>query len=41
MISRSQPEEFDIVNLGGGTGATLAAWTFAGEGWRVAIIGRK
>jgi pyruvate/2-oxoglutarate dehydrogenase complex dihydrolipoamide dehydrogenase (E3) component len=35
------PEEFDIVILGGGTGATLAAWTFAGEGKRVAIIDRK
>ncbi len=40
-ISKTQPEEFDIVILGGGTGATLAAWTFAGEGNRVAIIDRK
>ena len=40
-LKKSQPEEFDIVILGGGTGATLAAWTFAGEGKRVAIIDRK
>ena len=40
-LGKSQPEEFDIVILGGGAGATLAAWTFAGEGKRVAIIDRK
>ena len=40
-VSKTQPEEFDIVILGGGTGATLAAWTFASEGNRVAIIDRK
>lgn len=34
-------EEFDLVILGGGTGSTLAAWTFAGEGKRVAVIDRK
>jgi pyruvate/2-oxoglutarate dehydrogenase complex dihydrolipoamide dehydrogenase (E3) component len=34
-------EEFDLVILGDGTGATLAAWTFAGEGRRVAVIERK
>jgi hypothetical protein len=28
------PEEFDLVILGGGTGSTIAAWTFAGEGKR-------
>src|SRR5262245_60198871 len=36
-----QPEEFDLVILGGGTGSTLAAWTFAGEGQRVAVIDRR
>jgi pyruvate/2-oxoglutarate dehydrogenase complex dihydrolipoamide dehydrogenase (E3) component len=36
-----QPEEFDMVILGGGTGSTVAAWTFAGEGKRVAVIDRK
>ncbi len=29
---KKQPEEFDLVILGGGTGSTVAAWTFAGEG---------
>ncbi len=36
-----QPEEFDVVILGGGTGSTVAAWTFAGEGKRVAVVDRK
>ena len=27
--------------LGGGTGSTIAAWTFAGQGQRVAVIERK
>jgi pyruvate/2-oxoglutarate dehydrogenase complex dihydrolipoamide dehydrogenase (E3) component len=40
-VSETQPEEFDIVILGGGTGATLASWTLAAEGKRVAIIDRK
>jgi pyruvate/2-oxoglutarate dehydrogenase complex dihydrolipoamide dehydrogenase (E3) component len=34
-------EEFDLVILGGGTGATVAAWTFAGEGKKVAVVERK
>ncbi len=34
-------EEYDLVILGDGTGSTLAAWTFAGEGKRVAVIERK
>jgi pyruvate/2-oxoglutarate dehydrogenase complex dihydrolipoamide dehydrogenase (E3) component len=38
---KAQPEEFDLVILGGGTGSTLAAWTFAGEGKRVAVVDRK
>jgi pyruvate/2-oxoglutarate dehydrogenase complex dihydrolipoamide dehydrogenase (E3) component len=29
------------VILGGGTGSTVAAWTFAGEGNRVAVVDRK
>ncbi len=36
-----QPDEYDLVILGGGTGSTIAAWTFAGEGKRVAVIDRK
>ncbi len=34
-------EEYDLVILGGGTGATVAAWTFANKGQRVAVIERK
>lgn len=34
-------EEFDLVILGGGTGSTIAAWTFAAEGKRVAVVDRK
>ena len=34
-------EEYDVVILGGGTGGTVAAWTFASEGQRVAVIERK
>jgi pyruvate/2-oxoglutarate dehydrogenase complex dihydrolipoamide dehydrogenase (E3) component len=34
-------EEYDLVILGGGTGSTVAAWTFASEGQRVAVIERK
>jgi pyruvate/2-oxoglutarate dehydrogenase complex dihydrolipoamide dehydrogenase (E3) component len=37
----TQPEEFDLVILGGGTGSTIAAWTFAGERKRVAVVDRK
>jgi pyruvate/2-oxoglutarate dehydrogenase complex dihydrolipoamide dehydrogenase (E3) component len=37
----TQPEEFDLVILGGGTGSTIAAWTFASEGKRVAVVDRK
>jgi pyruvate/2-oxoglutarate dehydrogenase complex dihydrolipoamide dehydrogenase (E3) component len=36
-----QVEDLDLVILGGGTGSTIAAWTFAGEGKRVAAIDRK
>src|ERR1700719_1185996 len=38
---RTQPEDFDLVILGGGTGSTIAAWTFAGEGKQVAVVERK
>jgi len=38
---KTQPEGFDLVFLGGGTGSTVAAWTFAAEGKRVAVIDRK
>ena len=38
---KTEPEEYDLVILGGGTGSTVAAWTFASEGKRVAVIDRK
>jgi pyruvate/2-oxoglutarate dehydrogenase complex dihydrolipoamide dehydrogenase (E3) component len=34
-------EDYDLIILGGGTGSTIAAWTFAGQGQRVAVIERK
>ena len=41
-LSKDSPaENFDLVILGGGTGPTLAAWTFAGQGKRVAVIERN
>jgi pyruvate/2-oxoglutarate dehydrogenase complex dihydrolipoamide dehydrogenase (E3) component len=41
VLEKTQLEEFDLVILGGGTGSTIAAWTFAGQGQRVAVIERK
>ena len=35
-FKKAQPDEFDVLILGGGTGSTIAAWTFAGQGQRVA-----
>jgi pyruvate/2-oxoglutarate dehydrogenase complex dihydrolipoamide dehydrogenase (E3) component len=40
-ISTISAEDYDLVILGGGTGSTLAAWTFASQGQRVAVIERK
>src|SRR6266542_5103851 len=41
VLQKTQPEAFDLVMLGGGTGSTIAAWTFAGQGQRVAVFERK
>jgi pyruvate/2-oxoglutarate dehydrogenase complex dihydrolipoamide dehydrogenase (E3) component len=41
VLETTQPEEYDLVILGDGTGSTLAAWTFASQGQRVAVIERK
>jgi pyruvate/2-oxoglutarate dehydrogenase complex dihydrolipoamide dehydrogenase (E3) component len=41
VLEKTQPEEFDLVILGGGTGSTVAAWTLAGEGRKVAVVERK
>src|SRR5262245_46128692 len=40
-VRKIYPEDYDLVILGGGTGSTLAAWTFASEGKRVGVIERK
>jgi len=40
-VRKTEPEDYDLVILGGGTGSTLAAWTFAAEGKRVALVDRK
>lgn len=40
-IRKTHPEDYDLVILGGGTGSTVAAWTFASEGKHVAVIDRK
>jgi pyruvate/2-oxoglutarate dehydrogenase complex dihydrolipoamide dehydrogenase (E3) component len=37
----SSAQTYDVVILGGGTGSTVAAWTFASQGQRVAVIERK
>lgn len=41
MSTEMTVEEYDVVILGGGTGGTVAAWTFASERQRVAVIERK
>ena len=41
MSAVGQPEEYDLVILGSGTGAKLLAWTFAARGQRVAAIERQ
>ena len=41
MNTRANVEEYDLVILGGGTGGTVAAWTFATQGQRVAVIERR
>ena len=38
---KTVPEEYDLVILGSGVGTKLAAWTFAAQGQRVAVIERK
>lgn len=41
MNNMGQPEDYDLVILGSGTGTKLLAWTFAGRGQRVVTIERK
>ncbi len=40
-VNKADPEEYDLVILGGGTGSTLTAWNIASQGKRVAVIDRK
>ena len=41
VSTKAGVEEYDLVILGGGPGGTVAAWTFAAQGQRVAVIERK
>ena len=41
VLKKTQPEQYDLVILGDGTGSTLAAWAFASEGKRVAVVEQK
>jgi pyruvate/2-oxoglutarate dehydrogenase complex dihydrolipoamide dehydrogenase (E3) component len=41
METQVQPEAYDLLILGSGAGSKLLAWTFAGEGQRVAVVERK
>src|SRR5499426_4260662 len=38
---QTDSEAYDLVILGGGTGSTIAAWRFAKQGQRVAVIERQ
>jgi pyruvate/2-oxoglutarate dehydrogenase complex dihydrolipoamide dehydrogenase (E3) component len=41
LARTDSPEEYDLVILGSGAGGKLAAWTYAQQGHRVAVIERK
>jgi len=41
LPKKTDPEEYDLVVLGSGTGSKIAAWTTAQQGKRVALIERK
>ena len=41
LFEKTNLEEYDLVVLGSGTGSKIAAWTFAEQGKRVALIERK
>jgi pyruvate/2-oxoglutarate dehydrogenase complex dihydrolipoamide dehydrogenase (E3) component len=41
LPKKTDPEEYDLVVLGSGTGSKVAAWTTAEQGRRVALIERK
>src|SRR5262245_31717057 len=41
LQKKTDPEEYDLVVLGSGTGSKVAAWTTAQQGKRVALVERK
>jgi pyruvate/2-oxoglutarate dehydrogenase complex dihydrolipoamide dehydrogenase (E3) component len=41
MPTQGQPEIYDLLILGSGAGSKLLAWTFAGQGQRVAVVERR
>ena len=41
MSTRTDVEHYDLVILGGGTVGTVAAWTFAAQGQRVAVVAKR
>src|SRR5271163_4026451 len=41
MEFQTQPEAYDLLILGSGAGSKLLAWTFAGQGQKVAVVERK
>jgi pyruvate/2-oxoglutarate dehydrogenase complex dihydrolipoamide dehydrogenase (E3) component len=41
MDLQMQPEVYDLLILGSGAGSKLLAWTFAGQGQRVAVVERR
>src|SRR5215470_13670792 len=41
VLKNTDPQEYDLVVLGSGTGSKVAAWTTAEQGKRVALIERK
>lgn len=41
MSAQKQAEVYDLLILGSGAGSKLLAWTFAGQGQRVAVVERK
>jgi choline dehydrogenase-like flavoprotein len=36
--AQTEPENYDLVILGGSTGGAIAGWTFAKQGQSVAVI---
>ncbi len=41
MDLQKQPEVYDLLILGSGAGSKLLAWTFSGQGQRIAVVERR